>query len=123
MGNNNNDYMWYLTSTANMNSSIAVNNNSRNIGGSTRQVSQGSDNSDNYYGPQPRDRTLSPTNIDFDSIEPYDLWKDYTDTNSTTGDASFEPLPLNTAKQSAVEKTNRPRVAESEASAYSDNNN
>merc|ERR1712151_827474 len=155
MGNNN-DYMWYLTSTANMNSSIAVNNNSRNIGGSTRQVSQGSDNSNNYYGsnntngnmenkvgnnnnsnhssnsinnsenyagPQPRDRTLSPTNIDFDSIEPYDLWKDYTDTNSTTGDASFEPLPLNTAKQSAVEKTNRPRVAESEASAYSDNNN
>lgn len=97
-----------------------------NINNNSNHSNNSSNNNENYSGqpqPQQRDRSLSPTNIDFDSIEPYDLWKDYADTNSTTGDTSFEPLPLSATKQPTAEHSNRSRVSESEASAYNNNNN
>jgi len=113
--NTNISGLWYSSATNNNNAS---NNNNLRPRSLAYQSSASNDNyvtnmennklgnnnsisistNDNYGRSE---RSLSPTNIDFDSIEPYDLWKEDYEANSAVGD-TYEPLPLTTEKLSSA---------------------
>jgi len=73
----------------------------------------------NHYSHNPyaRERSISSTNIDFDSIEPYDVWKensyDPTATSNAVTADSFEPYPINNKpRNQSTGKQNRPSVTD-----------